>query len=504
MTFTTYYSGKSFISFGRTCFDMNSSRVFLAFLTLVLLPGLLHQTACATSEAPDEYAFYGYAPPTVKPIYYYFASTNHGPRHRYVGSPPQLTIVGVHDGTSVEVYDLNDKGMIASLTINRMEFRRISLANDTYFKVVSGKLVSVLLSGGGWKEWGGHGASAFYPCTDGGYVGYEFIFAPINSTNVIFFIEDAHVTIQDAEASVIAELEGTAGETRTIHLERLTGEADFLALKVYRVVSTGRILIAALATNSFLYLPCLTGGFVGKQFLAVRGDFYTTISVALDDAEIVFYDVKRPGWHKTLFGPDLKLGLSAGEWHNISDIRTPMRIDSTGNISILIGDGGGWYGSGTEAFYPEHMGDDMSLVVVRPGQKFGFFVPTEALLFAHEESTIDIDVAKVKAKKDEYFRLAQGVHVVKADAPITIEILGHGWEREGSKLLGGDYLPNILQQYDNYASYLVSYQGFRENYPEPPTAGGLTEIMPYLAISLVITMFLVVAIFIRKRFRKLT
>lgn len=483
---------------------MNSSRVFLAFLTLVLLAELLHQIPYEAAENTDKYVFYGYAPPTVKPFYYHFASTNHGPRHRYVGSPPYLTIVGVHDGTSVEVYDLNEKAAIASFAINEMEFRRISLANETYFRVVSDRLVSALLSGGGWKEWGGHGASTFYPSTDGGYVGYEFIFAPINSTNVIFFIEDAHVTIQDADASVIAELEGTAGETRTVDLERLPGEADFLALKVYRVASTGRILIAALATNSFLYLPCLTGGFVGKHFLAVRGDYYTIILVALDDAEIVFYDLKRPSWHKTLFGPDLELGLSAGEWHNISDIRTPMRIDSAGKISILIGDGGGWYGSGTEAFYPDHMGDDLSLVVVRPGQELGFFVPTEALLFAHEESTIDIDVAKVKAKEDEYLRLAQGVHVVKADAPITVEILGHGWEREGSKLLGGDYLPNILQQYDNYASYLVSYQGFRENYPEPPTAGGPAETMPYIAIGIAIGVSLVTAIFIRKRFKKST
>ncbi|NIM45899.1 MAG: hypothetical protein GTO54_09805 [Nitrososphaeria archaeon] len=67
--------------------------------------------------------------------------------------------------------------------------------------------------------------------------------------------------------------------------------------------------------------------------------------------------------------------------------------------------------------------------------------------------------------------------------------------------MGGDYLPNILQQYDNYASYLVSYQGFRENYPEPPTAGGLTEIMPYIAISLVIATFLVIAILIRKHLK---
>jgi len=136
--------------------------------------------------------------------------------------------------------------------------------------------------------------------------------------------------------------------------------------------------------------------------------------------------------------------------------------------------------------------------------EFVINVPTEALLFAHEESIIDIDVAKVKAKKDEYLTLAQGVHVVKPDAPITIEILGHGWEREGSKLLGGDYLPNILQQYDNYASYLVSYQGFRENYPEPPTAGGPAETMTYIAIGIAIAVSLVTAIFIRKRFKKPT
>jgi len=478
-------------------FDVNSFRVFLAFLTLVLLSRALHQTAANAAEHPDEYVFCGYAPPTVKPIFYSFVAW---PQHRYVGSHPQLTIVGVHDGTSVEVFNLTDRGVIASFTIDRMMLRRISLSNGTYFKVVSDKLVSVLLSGGGWKFNGVavvHMASTFYPSTDGGYIGYEFAFAPINSTDGllhIFFIEDAGVIIQDAGGSVIEELEGTSGETKTAYLKKLPSEAYLLALEVYRVVSTGRIMLAGLAPNSFLYLPSLTGGFVGRHFLDVRGG--TIIVVALEDAEVALYDLKRPSWHITLLGPDVKMSLSAGEWYNTSGMEPPTRIDSTGNISVLIGDCSGWHGSWEYAsglLYPEHIGDDVSFLAVRPGQEFGFFVPTEAVLFAHEESTIEVDEAMVSVREDEYLMLAQGVHIVEASAPITIEILGHGWEYEGAEL---------LQQYDNYASYLVSYQGFRENYPEPPNVGGLVEITPYIAISFAVPLLLVVAILVKNRVRK--
>ena len=160
---------------------MNFRKVFFAFFALVVLALTLCQTA-PLAEQEDEYVFYGYAPATVRPVF--FAKAN-GPEHRYVGSSPQLTIVGIHDDTRVEVHNLADEGVIASFTIDRMEFRRISLDNETYFKVVSDKLVSALLSGGGWRQSDGtviHGASTFYPSVDGGYIGDEFIFAPVNST----------------------------------------------------------------------------------------------------------------------------------------------------------------------------------------------------------------------------------------------------------------------------------------------------------------------------------
>jgi len=474
-------------------FDVDLFKVFMAFIAVVLLTGSWHQTVALLGEHPDEHVFYGYAPATVKPIFYSFAA---GPQHRYVGSRPQLTIVGIYDGTSVEVYNLTGKGVIASFTIDRMESRRICLANETYFKVVSEKMVSVLLNGGGWKSNGAavvHMASTFYPSIEGGHVGTEFILVPINSTNGllhILFVEDAHVTIQDAGGKLMAELGGAVGEAKTTYLRKLPGDADFLALEAYTVISTGRIMLAGLAPNSFRYLPSLTGGFVGKHFAAFQGG--TIMLVALEDAEVALYDLKRPGWHITLFGPDLTIGLSDGEWYNTSWVGAPIRIDSTGNISVLIGDCGGWHGSWPYASglsYPEHMGDDVSFVVVRPGQEFGFFVPTEALIFAHEESAIEVDGAMVTAKEDEYLSLAHGVHRVKASAPLTIEILGHGWEYEQSKL---------LQLYDNYASYLVSYEGFTENYPEPPGVGGL-EIIPYMAIGVAIPILLVIAEFIRRR-----
>ncbi|MFB0504084.1 MAG: hypothetical protein ACETWE_09640 [Candidatus Bathyarchaeia archaeon] len=216
---------------------MNNSKGFLVFLVALLSSGAWHQAAARDAQHPDEWVFHGYAPPTVKPIF-------HGTEgHRYISSPPQLTIVGIHDGTSIKVYNLTDKGVIASLIINRTELRRIPLTNETYFKVVSDKQVSVLLSGGAGFYGGIHGSSTFYPSIDGGYVGYEFVFAPVNSTNGalhIFLVEDAHVTVQDAQGNVVEELEATAGATKTTYLRKSPGGAYSLALETYTVVSTGR------------------------------------------------------------------------------------------------------------------------------------------------------------------------------------------------------------------------------------------------------------------------
>lgn len=473
---------------------MNNSKGFLVFLVALLSSGAWHQAAARDAQHPDEWVFHGYAPPTVKPIF-------HGTEgHRYISSPPQLTIVGIHDGTSIKVYNLTDKGVIASLIINRTELRRIPLTNETYFKVVSDKQVSVLLSGGAGFYGGIHGSSTFYPSIDGGYVGYEFVFAPVNSTNGalhIFLVEDAHVTVQDAQGNVVEELEATAGATKTTYLRKSPGGAYSLALETYTVVSTGRIMLAGLDENSFLYLPCLTGGFVGRHFLGavVSGVSTSIIVVALEDAEVVIYDLRRPKWHMTLFGPDAKMSVSAGERHNTTIMRgIPVKVESTGNISVLITQGG--FRAHIRPYIPpELIGDDVGLVVVEPDQEFGFFVPTEAVVFAHEGSVIEVDEALVSVRENEYLRLTQGVHTVEASGPLTIEILGHGWEYDVGEA-------KLSWHYDNYACYLVSYQGFTQSYPEPPSVGGLGEIIPYFAIGIAIPMFLVIVILVRKRARR--
>ncbi|MFB0504086.1 MAG: hypothetical protein ACETWE_09650, partial [Candidatus Bathyarchaeia archaeon] len=58
------------------------------------------------------------------------------------------------------------------------------------------------------------------------------------------------------------------------------------------------------------------------------------------------------------------------------------------------------------------------------------------------------------------------------------------------------------EHYDNYASYLVSYQGFTENYPEPPAVGGLGEITLYIGIGVAVPILLAILILIRKRGKK--
>lgn len=476
----------------------------LLFGALIALPTTTEARA-SLAAGDEQHVFYGYAPPTVMN---WTAMEDDVPVYNYTALPARLDIIGINDSTSIEVFDLSTGDVVSSATLDRMEVHTVYLGTrvssttepdveGTYFKVVSDKLVSVCLMGGfenlygklnPWYE--DEGFSTIYPSTDGGFLGNEFIFMTTNScwspviyvleweVYHIFAIETSHVTVYDAEG-LVTEFDVSAGSLEII--------SDMKTMNVYRIASTGRIMIAGLNMGSFIYLPSMTGGFVGRNFAGTMpGSIYMSpreavMVAAQEDCEVSVYDLGRPGWHVALTGPDIKKTLAAREqWYDISmKIEIPLRIESTGDITVLMGRGG----IGLREPPPEHLGDDVAFLGARAGESLTFYAPTSAILFAPEDSTVEIDGVFVPMKADEYRMLLGGIHVIHADIPIIIEVLGSGSDN----------------QYDNWGSYIISPQGLEVTYPEPPPIGGLEEIITYIAIGVAIPVMIVVLILLRRR-----
>jgi len=87
----------------------------LSISSAALVPGF-------SGSVSEPFVFYGYAPPTIKLVYYGNYSMYH-----HIGSNPILDVVGITDGTGVGVYDIAGGEVIDSFTVNRMELYETTL-----------------------------------------------------------------------------------------------------------------------------------------------------------------------------------------------------------------------------------------------------------------------------------------------------------------------------------------------------------------------------------------
>ena len=459
-----------------------------------------------SSPASDSspYVYYGYAPAC---------------------NVTRLDIVGFNDTTHVEIYDLTQEILLASATVNRMGLYTYNVAEnlgsseDLYFKVVADKPIAACLSGvqklifgvrtqvSAWR-----GFDTFYPSTDGGFSGKEFIFMATHTNwapgiymyemNVyfIFGVEDSHVAVSDADGKKVAELDVAAGSFNKISLEQGA---------VYRIVSTGRVSVVGLSSEAFTCVPSLTGGFVGRHFYCVvapdwagRGEKSSLVVLAHEDATVSLYDLGRPGWHIQLLGSDLTENLKSGEmWYNETILaKTPLRIESTGDISVLAGNGGAWWGASPNmtAHMPQNIGDDISFIGARSGEKLRFYAPTKAVIFATRDSSVSLDGVLVNIKQNEPLTVLGGIHVLQADAPIIVEVLGEGgWDPEYEAEF--DTPPT---GYESWGSYLISARSLEVTYPGPPPLAGISELMPFIAVGAAAPVVLIALMVWKRRARK--
>ncbi len=502
--------------------------MFYTLLTATLLASALFGNLITFSTqsaqgSPDFYVYYAYAPPTV--MNWTAVDPTRGVTiYNYTRLPAELSIIGVEDQTRVEVYNLVDKSLITSFTLNRMQLRTLTLGSTatgvtpppevegSYVKVVSDKLVSALLTGGGYNE-----MSTYYPSTDGGYAGKEFIFKPVNGTwepqiyvceyetSIVWGVENAHVTVYDAAGAKVTELDVPANAYRMVKLRPDS---------VYRLVSTGRVMVSGICRESLMYAPSATGGFIGKTFYGCLGGVggsdkwigtrQSFIVIALENCEVNVYNLNRPGWQIALQGPDIKKTLRAGEYLLDTSLllQVPTRIDSTGKIIVIFGAGGfGWGVVGAQQVSTlENIGDDVKTMVVKTGEEFKFYAPTSAVVFSHEDADVMIDGSTLTMDADDYQVILGGMHTVQATGPLTVEVLSD--VNLLISFVGSQYVnAEIQRRFDSWATYLVSTRFLDVTYQQPPPAGSTTELLMYIAPFIAIPVIIVVVIVVLMRRR---
>jgi len=462
--------------------------------------------------------YYGYAPPTIMN----WTTTEDDVRmDNYTALPARLDIIGINDSTAIEVIDLSNEDIISSASLDRMDVHTVYLGTrvssttepdveGTYFKVVADKMVAVLLSGGSPQNYDEIYRSTYYPSTDGAYSGKEFIFKAVNGTwepviyvwewniVIIFGVEPAHVIVYDDAGNKLHEFDVPANSYGRITL--ISGE-------VYRVVSTGRIMLASICRECFAIAPSATGGFIGKYFYGMMtgarpgtdvwvGSYQSFVVVAQEDCEVSVYSLLKPELQRGL-GPDLARTLEAGEvfFDTSFDQQTPLRIDSTGDIIVLFGRGGyAWGTTNTRAvMYPENVGDDVSCIAVEADREVSFFAPTGAVIFAPQNLDIVIDGALISMKSDEYMVLMGGSHIIQSSAPVIVEVLSDSNTLQTAE---GGYVEN---RFDSWATYLTPTQTLEVTYPPPPPAGSLAELYTYVGAGVSAAVIAVVALLLLRR-----
>lgn len=299
---------------------------------------------------------------------------------RYLASNPtgsaMLTLIGIVDGTSFSVTDLDAPRVIVSDSLDRFQVVEVD-ATDLYnFELSSSAPLLAYLG----YDCCAVGGSTFVPTEDGhSRVGRAFVlFLPVLGPNAdlfIFAIEEARVSLAAADGSWIDGREIRAGGVWRAY--------PIVGARPYLVRSTGDIAIMLSAVNGLTTVPpaqreASCDNDVGHLFYLATHSWGTgAIAVfAYDDSEITVspYDGSPPV---------ADLSLDSGSWFFMHELwRKTYRVESTGNVAVWAGDleGGSMIGD---------MGDDFSFNVGRNGNEIVVHSQNHgATVFAPYDATV--------------------------------------------------------------------------------------------------------------------
>ncbi|MEM2242002.1 MAG: hypothetical protein QXS46_07365, partial [Candidatus Bathyarchaeia archaeon] len=423
---------------------------------------LLVVASAITFAENEEYVYYGFIPVGTDAGW-----PNTHPQRRnidellnkviYNYTPPEgtaiLDVIATEDDTYVEIWDILAKERIGSATLNKLEKYTTFIKFGTFFKVIANKRVSVLQSGGylefGTAVTGGQAAgdTTFYPADEGGFIGkrFTFIAVPFPDSYITYHygsnflctaLEDTEVVIYDSTGKEVTRFTLKQGESLPYNRGRLIsrrnrqtptqGGGDSI---IFRAESTGLILVRTATQRSFLAVPAVTGGWVGKLFV-------TPILLAIDEPgseQVLIIVPIEPG---TVSIYDGKMNLLAEKSFTQEDIdnkvfwfysfgkpsQTAAIIKSTCKITVLEGSTYIPPELGKTTIGPEDLGSNIAYMGARANEETRFYVPSTAIIFAPEDLTIIVDGETKSLKKDDFIILDRGVHEIKASHEVIIQL----------------------------------------------------------------------------------
>ncbi|MEM3046358.1 MAG: hypothetical protein QW057_04655 [Candidatus Bathyarchaeia archaeon] len=470
------------------------------------------------------YEYYGYAPPSN--FSGLDADPGAGPNFRYGWVINQSTgyfikdygqvdngtcylfVIGYNDSTNVQVWDITrpEPVLRESFQVNRMgvvnktaradNVYNTTIPSKTYFKVVADKPVAVMV-GGGWNF--GYGFDLFYPSTDGGYVGQEFIFMAIYNRGrgerpapggTIFALEDAKVTVYDNKSAVYWEREMKANTSRTV---------AFLSGAVYRVVSTGRIMVATWSQWTVKAVPAPLGGFRGTYFFVYQdaGPHTTVERVAMiivNQEKASHVKVVDTTNDQTMTEKDLS---PHGVWFLTSQeadfMNKPVMVKSTNDVVVLSGT---TYSMNPT---PTNMFPDVTVVGVRANTPTTLYVISKAVAFSPRATArVSIGAVTLTIPQGRYAELPTGLITVNSNSTLIVEIIS---QPSTTYPTSGDPVPLNPVALDSWGTYLLTADGAELTYPPPKPSGGM-DVMLYGAVGGAVAVIAVVAVVFMRRSRK--
>lgn len=463
-------------------------KVFL-FLTLVLLLTTLlpiNFVALVNSQVLENHVYYGYVPPSPDIPYnnasYGVDEVIAGKKVNYTvpSGYSLLDVVGYQDNTRVELYDLTTGKLLNSTTLNKMQKVTFFVRNGMYFKLVTSARVGAMISGGDYAvDTGAYsGFATFYPAVDGGFRGREFIFVAATGTHVyayskdlvgynffLFALKDTDWKLADAigkfSTSDSLKQRGTSYtilQSRVAHGGINAGAGYDV---VFNLKSTNDVVLSSAALGQVIYVPAITGGYVGKLFYASdhatyqqTGRSIVLVVVPLQAGKVTVYDRNLNVLAEHEFS-DADVSANKYWFKSFGLGRFEFIVKSTGNITVMAAQ---TYGNVSE----DYIGDGTTFLGSSPNQELKFFTPSSAILFSPENQTITIDGETKTAKRDDIFLLGDGVHTIRSTGYTIIQVLapGTGWHKWGSYLIepldvskSFSDIPDLVTQPTSYLTY---------------------------------------------------
>jgi len=444
-------------------------------------------SAVVVGSSDDEWVYYGFAP-----------GINYTPpaiitREMVINNATWLTIVGYNDSTHVAVYDIagGRNTVLGSFEVHRMKAHTVPLpiegcfSIETFFKVVSDKPIAVLMSGG-LGEWSG--ANVFYPSTDGGYSGKEFIIVCARGgyweggqdfDHAAFAIEDSTVEIRDNSDKVIRTLNIAANSSKRLGL---------VWKGIYRITSTGRILVSSWAGSTFIACPSHMGGYVGRVFFSQSGQDVRSGSTVLlilsqeGPAQVKVYDTSTGSLIVEKSLPPREMWFINRDVADLGGAR--LKVQSNEEVTVYAG---GTVVEEGALDTPALMDQGIVFSTVSADKPTTIFTPTQAYVFSpNSHAEINIDGSKMTVQRGSRRNIPSGKITVMSNATVIIEAIS--------------MQPSISR----FATYLLPASRLEVTYPPPKPSEAVDRMAmtPYYIAAAIATAAIVGIIVLRKHIFK--